>query len=220
MTQIAVKKCKQCGKEFNLSDSEIDFLRKKGLNIPKRCKECRIKNKKESNISAIEKKLQPPNDKEAITNRYQTIIITLIILLPFITAATAYFTSQSDNKTTTQAVVTSNNVQQNNQTLNIDSETKTEVAIPKPKELPQPKTEAATQQPKTLPQPSKQFNTPVYRKTSNIQITYVLNTYRYKFHRTYCHSVNEMNDRNRAYFYGTRDEIIKMGYKPCNDCRP
>lgn len=37
--------CKQCGKEFELSKSEIDFYRKKNLNLPKRCKECREKNK-------------------------------------------------------------------------------------------------------------------------------------------------------------------------------
>ena len=39
------KKCSQCGKEFFLSDSEIDFYNKKNLNLPKRCKECRNANK-------------------------------------------------------------------------------------------------------------------------------------------------------------------------------
>lgn len=37
--------CKQCGKEFELSDSEIQFYKSKNLNIPKRCKECRDRNK-------------------------------------------------------------------------------------------------------------------------------------------------------------------------------
>lgn len=37
--------CKQCGKEFTLSDSEIRFYKGKNLKLPKRCKECRVKNK-------------------------------------------------------------------------------------------------------------------------------------------------------------------------------
>lgn len=37
--------CKQCGKEFFISQSEINFYKEKNLNIPKRCKECREKNK-------------------------------------------------------------------------------------------------------------------------------------------------------------------------------
>lgn len=37
--------CKQCGKEFELSQSEMNFYRSKNLSLPKRCKECREKNK-------------------------------------------------------------------------------------------------------------------------------------------------------------------------------
>lgn len=39
------KVCKQCGKEFELSDSEIEYFKSKNLSIPKRCKECREQNK-------------------------------------------------------------------------------------------------------------------------------------------------------------------------------
>ena len=39
--------CKQCGKSFELSQSEIDFYKKKNLSLPKRCKECREHNKAE-----------------------------------------------------------------------------------------------------------------------------------------------------------------------------
>lgn len=47
------RKCKQCGKEFVLSDSEIKFFNDKNLELPKRCSECRKENKnnnKEYNI--------------------------------------------------------------------------------------------------------------------------------------------------------------------------
>lgn len=37
--------CKQCGKEFELSESEIGFYKGKGLALPKRCKACREQNK-------------------------------------------------------------------------------------------------------------------------------------------------------------------------------
>lgn len=39
------RKCVQCGKKFTIADSEIEFYKRKNLNLPKRCKECRNKNK-------------------------------------------------------------------------------------------------------------------------------------------------------------------------------
>lgn len=39
------KTCKACGKEFELSQGEIQFYKSKNLELPKRCKECRDKNK-------------------------------------------------------------------------------------------------------------------------------------------------------------------------------
>lgn len=40
------KTCIQCGKEFEISDSEQEFFKSKNLQMPKRCKECRNANKK------------------------------------------------------------------------------------------------------------------------------------------------------------------------------
>ena len=37
--------CVQCGKEFEMNQSEINFYKKKKLSLPKRCKECRELNK-------------------------------------------------------------------------------------------------------------------------------------------------------------------------------
>lgn len=47
--------CKQCGKEFVITQSEINFYKSKNLSIPKRCKECRQKNKMR-NETAMETK--------------------------------------------------------------------------------------------------------------------------------------------------------------------
>ena len=38
-------KCKDCGKEFYMDFREVHFYEEKGLNLPKRCKECREKRK-------------------------------------------------------------------------------------------------------------------------------------------------------------------------------
>jgi len=40
-------KCKDCGKEFEFTDEERNFFVSKGLETPKRCKECRIKRRKD-----------------------------------------------------------------------------------------------------------------------------------------------------------------------------
>lgn len=48
--------CKQCGKEFELTQSEIDFYNSKNLSIPKRCKECRSSNKKQKRQKAASRK--------------------------------------------------------------------------------------------------------------------------------------------------------------------
>lgn len=38
--------CKQCGKTFEITESEIAFYEGKGLSLPKRCSDCRKKNRK------------------------------------------------------------------------------------------------------------------------------------------------------------------------------
>ena len=41
--------CVQCGNEFELTNSEVDFYKKKNLSLPKRCQACREKNKQQNN---------------------------------------------------------------------------------------------------------------------------------------------------------------------------
>jgi len=48
LISLIKRECKQCGKQFTLSDSEIKFYKSKNLTFPKRCKECRESNKKGS----------------------------------------------------------------------------------------------------------------------------------------------------------------------------
>ena len=39
------KNCADCARIFEISSGEQDFFRRKGLDVPRRCKECRIKRK-------------------------------------------------------------------------------------------------------------------------------------------------------------------------------
>lgn len=50
--------------------------------------------------------------------------------------------------------------------------------------------------------------------------TYILNINTKKFHYPDCDSVNEMKEKNKQVFNGTREEVIEMGYSPCGKCKP
>ena len=49
-------------------------------------------------------------------------------------------------------------------------------------------------------------------------VDYILNTNTHKFHYPDCSSVKSMNEINKEYFSGSRDEIISRGYEPCKQC--
>ena len=81
------------------------------------------------------------------------------------------------------------------------------VATPRPAETPKPVvTPKPTVQPTVEPSPT----------VSN----YILNTNTHKFHYPWCSSVDQMKEKNKWYYSGTRDSIIEMGYVPCKRCNP
>ena len=53
-----------------------------------------------------------------------------------------------------------------------------------------------------------------------LQADYILNTNTKKFHHPTCSSVNDMKEKNKQEFFGTRDETIALGYSPCGRCKP
>ncbi len=61
--------CKQCGKEFELVESELNFYRKKNLAFPKRCKACRAANR----AGAGQTVSQPAKPQENTANVTTTI---------------------------------------------------------------------------------------------------------------------------------------------------
>lgn len=81
------RKCKQCGEEFTLTDSEIKFYNDKGLNLPKRCSECRKKNNNINNNekeSIKETNIQRINSKNKSKKFRNIIIVSVVLLLSFI----------------------------------------------------------------------------------------------------------------------------------------
>ncbi len=49
---------------------------------------------------------------------------------------------------------------------------------------------------------------------------YILNTNTKKFHYPNCRSVDQMKEKNKRAYTGTRGEVIAMGYDPCKNCNP
>lgn len=54
----------------------------------------------------------------------------------------------------------------------------------------------------------------------SLETTYVLNTNTKKFHYPTCSSVDDMKEKNKQIYTGSREEIINMGYVPCKRCNP
>lgn len=82
--------CVQCGKSFELNDSEIDFYRKKNLHLPKRCKDCRQKNKQKQGMASkassswnaqYQYDAVPEQDKKKIGKWVYGAIIVAVLLL-------------------------------------------------------------------------------------------------------------------------------------------
>ena len=49
---------------------------------------------------------------------------------------------------------------------------------------------------------------------------YIANIKTKVFHYASCSSVKRMNEGNKWYYDGSRDDLISQGYKPCSNCNP
>lgn len=57
-------------------------------------------------------------------------------------------------------------------------------------------------------------------KKTETTYTYILNKNTKKFHYPSCSSVRQMKDSNKRVYEGSRDDVIGMGYTPCQRCYP
>ena len=64
------------------------------------------------------------------------------------------------------------------------------------------------------------INAPSAPSVAVTSYTYIGNKKSKKFHYPTCSSVGSMNESNKLYFEGSRNELIEMGYVPCQRCHP
>lgn len=57
-------------------------------------------------------------------------------------------------------------------------------------------------------------------ETQRQETTYILNTNSHKFHYTWCSSADDIKEKNKDSYTGTREEVIARGYDPCKKCNP
>ncbi len=50
--------------------------------------------------------------------------------------------------------------------------------------------------------------------------TYILNTNSKKFHKLTCSGVNNISEKNKSEYTGTKSNLLMQGYTPCGNCNP
>lgn len=155
-------------------------------------------------------------------NKVTSIVIKLIIVVSILTVATCIFINKkisekpalSDEVTSSTSVTTTKVIE-----ISVSKAQSTQTsASTKASET------SATSTENTEASQTSQVTVATTEKiteTSQVQeVMYYLNTYRHKFHRPDCPSVQEMNPQNRQAFYGTREQAVADGYDPCKNCKP
>ncbi len=64
--------CKSCGESFEISDGEIEFYKKKNLDLPKRCKKCRENSKRSKGAAAYRGSARKNNGQAKPYNQAHT----------------------------------------------------------------------------------------------------------------------------------------------------
>lgn len=65
-----------------------------------------------------------------------------------------------------------------------------------------------------------QLTIPSTTASSTDSMQYILNINTSKFHYPSCSSVEDMKEKNKRSYNGTREELIELGYIPCRRCNP
>lgn len=202
-----IQRCKQCGDPFELTDSEIRYFQTRGLDLPKRCKACRKKNRSGTQAPppVVTVKVSKPGSWWSPGKIAAAACAALLLTGGGIFAA---YQAGKHNAEPERIIVE-------------ESLPETAAAETAPSTEPPAETAAAETVPSAEPPAEAVTEAPAPAETTQkVEVTYILNTYRKKFHKPGCHSVGEMNPKNRRTFCGTRDEAIADGYSPCHECNP
>lgn len=155
-------------------------------------------------------------------NKVTSIVIKLIIVVSILTVATCIFINKKisekpalSDEVTSSTSVTTTKVTETSASKAQSTQTSAETKVSETSATSTENTEASQTSQVTIATTEK------ITETSQVQeVMYYLNTYRHKFHRPDCPSVQEMNPQNRQAFYGTREQAIADGYDPCKNCKP
>lgn len=72
------KVCIQCGNEFEITDSEVNFYKSKGFALPKRCKDCREQNRMNKTSGQEKQTTIEKTIDEGSSTKMKTIIVSLL----------------------------------------------------------------------------------------------------------------------------------------------
>ena len=60
----------------------------------------------------------------------------------------------------------------------------------------------------------------IFAGGSTKEVTYIINKNTMKFHTPDCPSAAKTKSENKSNYYGTKEELLNAGYKPCGTCNP
>lgn len=108
---MITKKCRDCGREFTLNDSEINFYRSKGFELPSRCKACRDKRKGRqapSSAASPTSRHTPPPKKPNLPTYLLVLILAVGLVFTAVTKLTdTFITSELPQTPTVTENITS-----------------------------------------------------------------------------------------------------------------
>lgn len=113
------KICIQCGKEFELSDQEISYYQSKNLEIPKRCAQCRKRNRiKNNSAPTVQRKRLITNvngrPKLGFGGNPMTGFVMILVIV-FAVIFNGHFRGNNTNKTDTSDTKNATTVQDNSE---------------------------------------------------------------------------------------------------------
>lgn len=101
---MITKKCRDCGREFTLTDGEINFYRSKGFELPSRCKACRDKRKGRqapSSAASPTRRHTPPPKKPNFPAYLLVLILAVGLVFTAVTKLTDIFITSELPQTST-----------------------------------------------------------------------------------------------------------------------
>lgn len=103
-----VKKCIQCGKNFELTGAEVHYFEEKGMEIPKHCRECRQTNRINKNSTVVPKGKARRQQRKTVLRSVPTTVFVFLVAIAFVYITFVRGGSQTSSPSGTQTTTPSN----------------------------------------------------------------------------------------------------------------